>query len=45
MEAEALLAEAVRELDSELGSNVGRAKEVYLRLQEEKHRIEQMVNT
>lgn len=43
MEAENLLAEAVRELDAEIGTDVGLAKEAFIRLQEEKHRIEQMV--
>lgn len=44
MEAEDLLAEAVRELDAEVGSDVGLAREAYQRFQEEKHRIEEMVS-
>jgi len=44
MEAEDLLAEAVRELDAEVGSDVALAREAYQRFQEEKHRIEEMVS-
>lgn len=43
MEAEDLLAEAVQELDAEVGADVGLAREAFLHLQEEKHRIEEMV--